>query len=49
MNIVFWAIVVGGLILLWFILSPLFKYIGGDLIGMFERAWEALTEESEDE
>lgn len=50
MNIVFWAIVVLAMVLLWFIMSPMFKYLGGDLKGLFNRAKDEITEcESEDE
>ena len=49
-NIVFWAIVVLAMVLLWFIMSPMFKYLGGDLKGLFNRAKDEITEcESEDE
>ena len=49
MNIVFWLLVIVGLILLWFCLSFAFKGIGGIALKLFNDAKEEITESKENE
>lgn len=49
MNIVFWLLVIVGLVLLWFCLSFAFKGIGGIALKLFNDAKEEITESKENE
>lgn len=48
-NIVFWVLVVAGLVLVWFCASPLFKPIGKYFLDLFNDAKDTINEEEEND
>lgn len=49
MNVVFWLIVIVGIVFLWFSLSFLFKGVGDFLISLFQDAKDGMSEENDNQ